>query len=82
MKQLLIMMELWILYKRLKKEMNEMQGKINSENFKVACNKCGSENVRLEIDWGSYMEGKWCNLEYICFNIGCNNKEIVYDYSD
>lgn len=61
-----------------------MQEKINSENFKVTCNKCGSKNIKLEVDWGGgdWEGGYWCNIEYVCLNEKCNNKEIVYDYRD
>lgn len=46
------------------------------KEFSLACNKCNSKNVTLDIDWAAYTSGSWCKVSIICEN--CKKSEEIY----
>ena len=46
------------------------------KNFSLECNKCGSKNIELEIDWAAYPSASWLNITTICKD--CHTDEDIY----
>lgn len=63
--------------------MNEARLVINGDDFTtklqdftLACNKCGSHRITLDIDWAAYPSGAWCQITAICED--CGHDEEIY----
>lgn len=61
-----------------------INGKVVNErmtDFKVICNKCGSEHVTVDIDYSVSRDNTFIDMNLVCSN--CNNaNELLSDSMD
>jgi hypothetical protein len=49
----------------------------NTDKFTLTCNKCGSRNVEISIDWASYPSCSWHTTQLICKD--CHEDEVIQE---